>query len=74
MSWSLLTELGCYFLVGILNLAVFSFQGNITSFYDKYGNVSRVVGVYESANGIIMKLDSLLTPPMPAASRPAVCN
>ena len=61
-----------YFMVGI-NLAVISFQGNVTSFYDGYGNVSRVVGLYESANGIIMKLDSVLTPPTPAANRPGVC-
>ena len=63
---------GAYFLV-VINLAVISFQGNVTSFYDEHGNVSRVVGVYESANGVIMKLDSLLTPPMPAANRPMVC-
>lgn len=58
----------------MINLAVISFQGNVTSFYDEYGNVSRVVGVYESVNGIIMKLDSLLTPPMSAASRLVVRN
>ena len=55
-------------------MAVISLQGNITSFYDEYGNVSRVVGLYESANGIIMKLDSFLTPPMLAANRPGVSN
>ena len=64
----------CFYFLVIINLSVISFQGNVTSFYDEYGNVSRVVGVYESANGIIMKLDSLLTPPMPSASRPGVCN
>ena len=40
----------------------------MTSFVDKYGNVSRVIGVYESSNGIIVKLDNLLSPPMPADS------
>lgn len=62
-----------YFLV-CNNLAVICLQGDVTSVYDEYGNVSRVVELYESANGIIMKLDNLLTPPMPAVSRPAVCN
>ena len=44
----------------------------MTSFYDQYGNVSKVVGVYESANGIIMKLDSVLSPPVSAANKPMV--
>ncbi|KAJ7377675.1 Stabilin-2 [Desmophyllum pertusum] len=45
-------------------------QGNMTYFYDKYGNASKVIGVYESANGVIMKLDSVLSPPISAARRP----
>ena len=66
-------KLRYYFLV-VINLAVISVQGNVTYFYDGHGNVSRVVGVYESSNGVIMKLDSVLTPPMPpAAIRPMVC-
>ncbi|PFX25122.1 Stabilin-2 [Stylophora pistillata] len=38
-------------------------EGNITSIIDPYGNISRVVGVYESSNGVIMKLDNLPNPP-----------
>lgn len=38
-------------------------EGNVTSIIDQYGNISRVVGVYESSNGVIIKLDNLPTPP-----------
>ena len=77
LRWKLIRRYLIYQLfvsLSVIKLAVICLQCSVTSFYDEYGNVSRVVGLYESANGIIMKLDSLLTPPMPAVSRPAVCN
>ena len=50
-----------YFSVLMLNM--FRFQDNVTSFSDSFGNVSRLVGAYEASNGILIKLDSVLTPP-----------
>lgn len=38
-------------------------KDNVTSFSDSFGNVSRLVGAYEASNGILIKLDSVLTPP-----------
>ena len=49
------------------------FQGNEVSFVDSYGNVSKVVRVYEASNGVIMKLDNVLTPSV-RGSEPQVCG
>lgn len=48
------------------------FQNNVTSFSDSFGNVSRVVGVYEAPNGVVMKLDGVLSPPPPPDNNPMV--
>lgn len=61
-----------YFRFTQFNIFLISFQGNVTSFSDSHGNVSRIVGAYEASNGIIMKLDSVLSPPPSSASSPKV--
>lgn len=44
----------------------------MTSFSDSLGNVSRVVGVYEAPNGVVLKLDGVLSPPPSPESNPMV--
>ncbi|XP_067024545.1 stabilin-2-like [Acropora muricata] len=45
-------------------------ENNVTSFSDSFGNVSRVVGVYEAPNGVVLKLDGVLSPPPSPESNP----
>ena len=48
------------------------FQNNMTYFYDSHGNASKAVGAYESSNGIVLKVDNVLSPPSLPAVNPKV--
>lgn len=47
-------------------------ENNMTYFYDSHGNASKAVGAYESSNGIVLKVDNVLSPPSLPAVNPKV--